>query len=84
MERGDLGLEQLVEDADAAGLDDHVGAPGLLDEPPGLRGVGAGIDDDAGPRQVLDVAVLLAIVGVRLVEGDRGALARARARRMPR
>lgn len=28
------------------------------------------IDDDAGPFRIIDIAVLLAVIGVRLVEGD--------------
>jgi hypothetical protein len=63
-------LEELVEDAHAARLDDHVRAPGLLERAQGGALVGAGVDDHPGPGRIGDVAVLLPIERVGLVEGD--------------
>ena len=51
-----LGLEQLVEHADTARLDDHIGAGGIGQSVE--RGFGAGrIDHDARPFGIVDVAM---------------------------
>ena len=61
------GLELGVEHADAAGLHDHVRTCGAVERlAPACRLE----DDDLGPAGIVEVAVLLALVGVRLEEGD--------------
>ena len=62
-------LEPIVEDADAARLDEDVGPPrpGRI-TPRAIPLVVRGVDDDLRPRRIVDVAVLLTFVGVGLVE----------------
>ncbi len=69
VQRRDGRLELGVEDADAARLDDEVGAgaPRTSSARAPRRRLP---HDDLGPRRVVDVAVLLALVRVGLVERD--------------
>ena len=63
------GFEHCIEHADAAGFHDQVEIARRFDGR--LSGLcGRGVDDHFGPRRILDVAMLLAAVGVGLVERD--------------
>src|SRR5205823_7112601 len=69
LQSGDCGFEQLVEDADSTGFHDEVGVAGAVQGTMNsvVRG---GVDNDFSPGRIFDIAVLLALIGVGLVERD--------------
>jgi hypothetical protein len=66
----DGGFEFGIENADATGFDDEVGALGGADDVVDVAIGGGVIDDDFGPIGIFDVAMFLAVVGVGFVKGD--------------
>src|ERR1700750_2525375 len=63
-------LQFLIEDADAAGLDQHVGRARRRLERAAPAVWRRGVDDPPGPIRFVDVAMGLALEGVGLEEGD--------------
>jgi hypothetical protein len=76
----DLRLKQLIKHTHAAGLYHHVGVPCLLQA---TKHVIRGVHNYPRPNGILNIAVLLPVISIGLVEGDSRALV-CNSRRMPR